>query len=289
MILIKKLIVLMAISLFFLLVFGLAIVSHNSFADSAINLPVSKAEKKLDHVIQEQIQNHKSSSESQKKISGMVEQTRDLVHDYRITLRQIESARIYNRQLKKLIQDQKRENVSIRQQIVEIKKTRKEIIPLMLEMYLMLKQFIKNDLPFLKKERNQRLKEIKNIMDRSDVAVSEKYRRLIEAYQIENDYGKSLDAYQGLQNVNGKMLNVHYLRVGRLVLLYQTLDEKHQAYWNQKIKKWIPLSSRYRRDLANALRVAKKQKAPTLMKLPVPPPSFLENKTHRSNHQLKEN
>ena len=88
--------------------------------------------------------------------------------------------------------------------IVEVKQTGKDIIPLMLEMTNNLEQFINLDVPFLMKERKKRLEEIKKIMDRADVSVSEKYRRLMEAYQVENEYGKTLESYQGIQEIKEK-------------------------------------------------------------------------------------
>ena len=183
-------------------------------------------ENQLNTVIKEQIKNHQTGSQSQKKVSTLAEETRDIVSEHEVVLRQIESVRSYNTQLKKLIEDQKNEMSSIRTQIVEVKKTGKDIIPLMLEMTKNLEQFINLDIPFLMKERKKRLNEIKKIMNRADVSVSEKYRRLMEAYQIENEYGKTLEAYQGVQEIKGKNLSVNYLRVGRIALIYQTLDGK---------------------------------------------------------------
>ena len=134
-------------------------------------------EGKLNQVIEEQIQNHKAGAQSQKKVSALAEETDDIVGDYEVTLRQIENARAYNQQLKTLIEDQNKEQVSIRTQIKEVKQTGKEIVPLMLEQTKNLESFISLDLPFLMDERQKRLKEIKTIMDRADITVSEKYRR----------------------------------------------------------------------------------------------------------------
>lgn len=230
-------------------------------------------ETKLNQVVEEQIKNHKAGAQSQKKVSAIADETQDLVSEYEITLRQIESTNSYNEQLKKLIADQNNEMQSIRTQIVEVKQTGKDIIPLMLEMIKNLEQLIALDLPFLMKERKKRLEEIKKIMDRADVSVSEKYRRIMEAYQIENEYGKTLEAYQGTQEVDGKQISANYLRVGRIALIYQSLDGKKQAYWNQSQKTWVPLSSRYSRAIESGLKTARKQQAPTLLTIPIPAPA----------------
>ena len=264
--------VLLAVSPFFLS-------ANNSKVDhldqTAVQKPflyVAKNESQFNKIIEEQIKNHQKGAKSQKQISSLAEKTRDIISEYEVTLRQIESVRSYNNQLKKLIKDQKNEMSSIRLQIVEVKQTGKDIIPLMLKMTKNLEEFINLDIPFLMKERKKRLEEIKKIMDRADVSVSEKYRRLMEAYQIENEYGKTLETYQGIQKIKGKKLSVNYLRIGRIALIYQTLDGKKQGLWNQKSKKWEPLTSRYSREITKGLKMAKNQQPPDLLTIPIPAP-----------------
>ena len=271
-----------------LIKFGLAVLAASPFflsadenkvtdLESSISIQkdflyISQNETQLNKVIEEQIKNHQKGANSQKKVSSLAEDTRDIISEYEVTLRQIESVRSYNKQLKKLIEDQNNEMSSIRTQIVEVKKTGKDIIPLMLEMTNNLEQFINLDVPFLMKERKKRLEEIKKIMDRADVSVSEKYRRLMEAYQVENEYGKTLESYQGIQEIKEKKLSVNYLRVGRIALIYQTLDGKKQGWWNQKSKKWESLASRYSREVEKGLKMAKNQQPPDLLTLPIPAP-----------------
>ncbi len=229
-------------------------------------------ESQLNKLIDEQIKNHQAGAESQKKVSALADETEDIVGDYEVTLRQIEDARAYNQQLKTLIEDQNQEKDSIRVQIKEVKQTGKEIMPLMLEMLKNLESFVSLDIPFLMEERQKRLKELKTVMDRADISVSEKYRKLMEAYQVESEYGRTLEAYQGFQDIEGKKWNVNYLRIGRVALMYQSLNGKKQAYWNQKEKKWQKLSSRYNRAVETALQVAFKRQPPELLITPVPAP-----------------
>ena len=237
----------------------------------------SNEEQQLQKVVGEQERNHQQGAESQKKISRLAEEITDLEIQHRDVLDNIERTRDHNEQLRKEIQDQKETIQSIREQIVEAKETNKDIAPLMQEMLEMLKQLIKADVPFLTEERRERLQKIDAIKDSADVTVSEKYRKIMEAYQREIEYGNTIENYHGFQNIEGKEVHVDYLRVGRLVLIYQTLDEKNQAYWNQQQRKWVELPSRYSKAVKKGFKVAKKQMTPSLLTLPVPAPQLAAN------------
>jgi len=228
--------------------------------------------KKLQNLIAQQKINHNQGARSQKKISRLATTTRDLIQEYRTTLTEIANTRAYNAQMRTLIKDQEQQNTSIRQQIVSVKQTRKKIVPLILDMNKTLKQFIDLDVPFLREERQTRLARLQKMMDQSNVSVSEKYRRLMEAYQIENEYGKTIETYNGIENINGKDFYVNYLRIGRLALIYQSQDGKQQAYWDRQKNKWVSLPSNMSRAITQGLKIARKQTAPTLLLVPVPAP-----------------
>ena len=104
----------------------------------------------------------------------------------------------------------------------------------------------------------------------------------MEAYQIESEYGRTLETYQGFQDIDGKKWSVNYLRIGRVAFLYQSLNGKKQAYWNNREKKWGALPSRYRRAVEVALQVVLKHQPPELLITPVPAPI-------KSTHQKRGN
>ena len=142
----------------------------------------------------------------------------------------------------------------------------------MTKMITTLESFVSLDMPFLPQERAKRVTELKAMMSRADVSTSEKYRRILEAYQVENEYGRTIEAYRGLQVVNGKELSVDFLRVGRVALIYQTLDGEQMGQYDLKNKKWQELDSDYEKSIKTALKVAKKQTAPNLLHLPIAKP-----------------
>ncbi len=224
---------------------------------------------RLGENIKEQLKTFEILEDGQKKVIEIDEKTQELLREYRLTLRKIENTKLYNEQLVKLIASQGQEKESVTKQIEEIQVTNQEIVPLMVFMVDTLDKIIGEDSPFLKEERVKRVEELKLMMSRADVSNSEKYRRILEAYMIENDYGRTLEAYRGLLAYEGQELTVDYLRVGRVSFLYQTLDGRKQAIWNQQKKQWLELGSEYRKPIREALKIARKQLAPDLIKLPL--------------------
>jgi hypothetical protein len=107
-------------------------------------------------------------------------------------------------------------------------------------------------------------------MNQSDVTDSEKFRRILEAYQIENEFGRTIEAYRSTLQRDGKELMVDFLRVGRIALVYQTLDGTENGVWDAQERGWRQLDSSYRSAIQQGLRVARKQTAPDMIRLPLP-------------------
>jgi hypothetical protein len=210
-------------------------------------------------------------SASQERIEKLSDTTDDLLTQYQSALRQSESLRTYNRQLESLIVSQDAERASLAEQTDRVELVSREVTPLMLRMIDALAAFVSLDVPFLEDERSERILELRKLMHRANVTEAEKYRRLMEAYQIENEYGRTIEAYRSTLVEGEKTITVDYLRVGRIALLYQTLDESEAGVWNQAERRWEPLDSNFRTRIRNGLRIARKQSAPDLILLPLPP------------------
>ena len=205
--------------------------------------------------------------ESQGRIDALSEETDKMLAEYRTRLKQIDALRVYNRSMEQLIASQDIEMASLRRQIDDVELVGRGVTPLMLKMIDSLDAFVALDVPFLKEERSGRLANLRDLMGRADVTNSEKYRRLLEAYQIENDYGRTIEAYRGTLP-DGR--TVDFLRMGRIALVYQSLDADEAAVWDQAGGQWIELDSSYRTAIKQGLRIARKQAAPDLIRLPLP-------------------
>ncbi len=204
----------------------------------------------------------------QETIDNLDSQIIFLTGEIQYLSQQLDLTNIYNRQLQELIDSQNAEINSINEQMAQLDETNKGILPKLEEMVNVLAEIIMNDTPFLLKEREDRVNVIKDLLTQSNISTSEKFRRVFEAYQIENEYGRTVEAYRDEITVDGQNYNVEIFRLGRVGLYARTADGDYNAMYSRSEKKWIK-SKGIDNDLVIALKIARKEMPPSLIKLPM--------------------
>ena len=230
---------------------------------------VAQEEKALEPAVQKATEINESAAKSQQKINSITDQIDNKLQQFKAINKETTGLDVYNGQLQKQIDNQMQEMADLNASIDGVSIIERQITPLMMRMITGLEQFVELDVPFLAQERNNRVVQLQAMMDRADIAPSEKFRRVMEAYQVEMDYGRTLEAYSGLHTIDGQERDVDFLRVGRTALIYQTRDASLQGTWNKQTRQWEALSSSYRTQVTKGLRMAKKQLAPDLLMLPI--------------------
>ena len=236
-----------------------------------LGLPALATAQSVEGAANAQVGVDKAAAASQDRINQLLDKTQDAAAKYAQSVAEAESMEKYNSQLGEQVKQQEEEMVSIETQLLEIATTNREVQPLMQKMVDTLQQFVALDVPFLLEERTDRVESLQELMARADVAISEKYRRIIEAYQIELEYGRTLDAYEGILGEGADARTVDFVRLGRVALMYQTLDGAETGYWDAQQKAWV-VDNSYAHAVSEARRVAKKDGAPDLLTVPVPAP-----------------
>ncbi len=215
---------------------------------------------------------NQAAAQAQAIIEKLSNDADALAGEYRRTLQETQSLKVYNQQLAALLSSQDKEIASLDHQIEDVDALSRQIMPLMLRMIDTLDQFVALDVPFLPEERRTRVSGLREMMNRADVSLSEKYRRLLEAYQVENEYGRTIESYRGNLDVGQGSRTVDFLRVGRVALLYQTLDGQETGFWDVQRRQWVLLPGAYRGAVKQGLQIARKQVAPDLIRVPVSAP-----------------
>jgi len=223
----------------------------------------------LNSSINTQTKINSDAKRSQQKINNLASQTQDLLNDFRQVVNETNGLKVYNKQLEKVVTDQRNEKTSINKQLDGLEATDRGVMPLMIEMVDMFGKIVESDIPFHIEQRRERVVKLKAMLDRADITTSEKYRRLMENYIAELEYGRTTEAYRG-QLEDGTV--VDFLRVGRTLLLYQSSDLKRTGRYNTETNAFEDLGSGYILDVKEGLSIAKNEKAPDLVPLPVNAP-----------------
>ncbi len=227
----------------------------------------------LDSVLKVGDAKNAAARKSQEKIDRLADETRDLLTDYKTVMKQIDGLIVYNERLQRQIDNQVKRIGEIDEAIAQTTIISRQMTPLVIRMIDGLEKFVELDVPFHMDERQQRIAFLRSNLDRSDVSVAEKFRQVLEAYKIENEYGRKIDAYKGSVEIDGTERDVNFLRVGRIALLYQTTDTEISGAWDQSSRSWVPLErGEYRNAIMKGLRIARKEASIDLMNLPVAAP-----------------
>jgi hypothetical protein len=192
----------------------------------------------------------------------------DPAERYARAVTDVASLERFNQLLEEQVRSQEQEMASIQRQLVDIDTTNREVLPLLQRMVDTLDRFVQLDVPFLIEERTARVDNLKRIIDRADVSIAEKYRQILDAYQSELDYGRTVEAYEG-KGPDGR--TVEFARLGRVTLLYRTLDGSEAGYWDAQQKDWVRDPS-YHDAVEQAIGRAREDGAPELLTVPVPAP-----------------
>lgn len=240
-------------------VIGALALTASNFAQADILQELQNAEGKI----------FKASVKSQNKIANIYEQTQELLAEYRNVVDEADVLKSYNDHVQRMVNDQQENIASLQRQIDGVDKVKQGVVPLMYKMIDTLEAFIKLDVPVNLITRQERIDNLREVMNDSNVTTSEQFRLVLEAYEIEANYGTIFAAYQGELDLNGSKITVDFVHMGRVALVAQSLDYKHAWVWNNETRSWDELGDEYQRTVTDTIRMARQQLPMDLTKLPV--------------------
>ena len=244
-------------------------------AAGMISLPLPLlAQSTIDQITQAGEKRADDGAAAQQRVEQIADQTDQLLADYKTELKVVDGLKVYNGLLQRQIDNQEAEKIALKESMDTVALIERQIIPMMTRMLDSLDEFVELDTPFLLQERRDRLARLREMMERSDVTAAEKFRRVIEAYQIENDYGRTIEAYKGSVAIDGTEQEVDFLRIGRVSLSYQSIGGRYTGAWDPEARTFVQVPPEtYKSNVAQGIRVAKKQVAPDLLIVPVKAPT----------------
>lgn len=225
----------------------------------------------VDDVLRAEARRLQLAQAAQEEVNNVVEATRSLTDNYRGINKEIDGLRVYNRLMAAQVQGQEATLSDIALSMDQVDVINRQIFPLMERMIDGIEQSISLDVPFLLDERQERVATLKEIMSQSNVSVAEKFRKVMEAYQIEMDYGSSMEQYsQSLELGDLGVRDYNMLRIGRIGLYFQSDDAQITGWYNPETRQFEELGNEHRNEIRKGLRMARQLIAPELLLLPLP-------------------
>jgi hypothetical protein len=222
----------------------------------------------IDQILEENETNISLSEKSQEKVDGLSTEKDSLLAEWKVVVKQVEGLKIYNAQKRKQIKAQEERLVTLADQTKQVVVIQRQIPPLMERMANSLETFVSLDAPFSRDERYKRISQVRNTLSDPKVTASEQVRQVLEAYNIEREYGRTIETYEDAIVLGGEEKVVNILRIGRLALMYQLKDQSEAGVWDAEAKEWVEVSG-YRLPVRDGIRMANKTAPLDLLAVPV--------------------
>ncbi|MFP4263481.1 MAG: DUF3450 domain-containing protein [Halomonas sp.] len=223
-------------------------------------------------LLQEADEAQRAQAELQARIDAADDESREMLEElrrlegetHRLTARaEAETPRLERRE----------ERLDEREEALDTLSETREVLPeLETALASRLEAWVERDLPFLKEERLARAEEFSGGGEDPDASTADRLDRLLGAWRTELDYGRELDAWRGTLGEDDDRREVEFLRLGRVGLYYLTPDGREGGVWRADAGRWEALDEAGRGELRLGLRIAREQRAPELLTLPVSHP-----------------
>ncbi|MFO7596765.1 MAG: DUF3450 domain-containing protein [Desulfocurvibacter africanus] len=177
-----------------------------------------------------------------------------------------------NRKYARYIEKQEAVLAELERRKGEAKRIRMELEPFLENVVDKLEAHVGDDLRFLPEERARRIAFLRESLDDYRLELSEKLRRVLEALQVEAEYGRSVETTSQELEIDGAPTTVSVFRLGRTALFYQTMDGSRSGFWDRAAHAWRSLDAEFTRSLGQARDMAARKRAVELVVLPMGEP-----------------
>lgn len=208
--------------------------------------------------------------ETQQHVSQWSQERENLINDLLDQTTQLEWNRFQNKKFEQYVEHKKSTIVELKRQQQQMNLLRQELEPFLDRRLEQLRAAIATDLPFLQQERQERLTFLDQSLTDPDLALSEKLRRVLEALQVEADYGNSVEVTEEKVPLNQSEALVQILRLGRIGLFYLSYDGHSGGQWSLDQQQWLPLDDAYLSTVQTTIDIIKQKRSAELVDIPLP-------------------
>ena len=159
--------------------------------------------------------------------------------------------------------------LALEAQLADMAKITEALSPFLEKTYERLRDLIREEPAFLPPERQNRLDNLRRVLDDPLTPAGEKLRKLMETLFVEAEYGNTLEVYQEQIRLADRSVLVDVLRLGRISLFFQTLDRRTCGFFNPATEAWQMVPARYNRAIHAAIEIGTQRRSAELLEMPL--------------------
>jgi hypothetical protein len=129
--------------------------------------------------------------------------------------------------------------------------------------------WVKQDIPFLHEERSARLVSVREAIAKPEVTGAEKLRRVLEALQVEANYGNTVDVSQERIKVGNEEISADVVRVGRVSVYWRSPDGKRVGEFDRASNQWVEIDRKYANTIADLREMVMRLRSTKVITLPL--------------------
>jgi hypothetical protein len=212
----------------------------------------------------------RAARESQQRIDKLDAETRALRDKRRAAEWRALQLAAYAEQLEQEAAAAEQQRAGIAAELARVASTGTDLLPLAQRMLAELEAHVARDLPFLQDVRRRRIEEAKVLLADPQRGQAEKFRRVLDAWHSEVEYGYAIGAEDGSTDCDGKPGAATLVRIGRVGLYCVAAETRRGARWDADGGRWVPLEDEDDvAEVAKAAAMAREQQPPELLVLPI--------------------
>ena len=215
---------------------------------------------------------------------------------YKALLQAIATEKVSLAQQQLFVAQQDGEISSLNQQLAGVDDLKASIEPMVGKMTTSITGQVNSDYPFEMDRRIPRLESLEATVADPNASIVDKYRKALNVYKLEVNYGQSLDAKKGNHPVSPssrtgvdrwvknddstikydkktgleeEIFDGSYLRYGRLAYVYLDADSSGAMRYDLNLRQWVDLPKKNIVDIRRAVRIANGEAAPKVVRVPV--------------------
>ena len=218
--------------------------------------------------------------ESQKLADNWAKEEADLLLEIQTLEQELAAIKWRREKTVHYMKDLEDKMTTLRAKKLAADEIRDELEPFLDQTLQELKEFAENDLPMLTEMQAPRLISAEAILNNADANIVQKTRSLMEATTQALEYGYFPEPDEAEIEIDGRLIRVQQLNVGRLAQFALSGDARDAWKWQRETGRYEPVP-KFARSVQEVIQITQRSRLVSLVELPVGPPRKPEKEISR--------